>query len=496
MPFTYKSTPVQRESIYQAIPDELLLMGAKTKYDRAEKFANELGSVYNSFFGINTYGKDAEVLQQKAAQATDLINKLSRSGFASLESQSQINNLIGQMSNDPDILAIHQRANFYNNELKHKQEAEEKGRTYVSPSLEALTNYYSGDSYYRKPEGFNMNSGFLSPDLIKLQKTAQELTPKKKKWVTLSNGERMQIEYQDANDLKNNYYNLIGQDPNGQKYLNYNFEKNYPLNWEVEGRNKLAQDINKLQNEIYDINSTGGDSSAHQAELQRLTKLYDSGATGEALKHQMFKTWVDNFTSDWADGVSYVNEGDIKLDELNKIKMEHAFRMSENIQKQLLPGLSALGLTNKSISQLTPDEIKQAAAKTQELAIEAFKSKEDIKQDNKEQLIEKQIQAKGIKGTTPKEANDLISKLDSGYLEGKDLTKVNQLISQNRAYFGLDEDSDIKNVKVSNGKVTFEQDVSGLDFLKDEVEEIPVSKIREFLVGKDANDNDPLDLLK
>lgn len=439
------STVIQPNKFVAPSDLDLYKQGTVYKEGLAKEALTDISALHNSIFNIPTYGKDKEVLMQKDQELKNQLSQLNLSNLGSMETSSQIKNLISQAANDQDVAAIAQRYGSYANELKRKEDAEAKGKEYISPLLRQAEKYY-GSGVYKTQEKFN-GSGFISPDLLKFQEAAQKIAPKTKYWKTLPNGERVQVEEQSKQNLASTYYNLIGQDPNGQRYLDDQFETNHEgIDWENASNQNIQEDMNKLQVARQQAAQMGYSTETFDNQLNRLQKLSESGVTGQALKQQYKKNYIDDFVNTWADGVHYTNYGDIKLDELDKMKIEHAYKFQDELNKlQLKTGL----LQNKDEHQ--SDYIKRLAEAAQNKDLEIAKAKAQIqtdaviaRQENANDLKIKYLNAQGESKAIKNKGGDKINlngeTFDKSTILNSlgDKSTVQKIVESNPSKFGLE----------------------------------------------------------
>lgn len=464
MAFSPYSTPVNPPKFQEPLDLNLYAKGLMYKEGQAKENLQLIGNSLSTLNSIPAYGVDAEILQNKLANVKSQIAQMNVSNLGDINTMSQLNSIISQTANDPDILAIARRGNSYAQELKAKREAEEKGRNYISPLLDEANEYYNSGTFIRDKQ-FN-KYGFIAPDLIKYQEAAQKMTPTTKKWQLLPNGERMQVESQSKEDLKNTYYNLIAQDPNGQKYLDYSFNKSYGnVDWNTYGKEELGNNINKLYNDILDIQRTGGDPSAHIAEYNKLNNLYNSSSIGNAMKDRAYKSWVNSFVEDWADAVDYVSEGDRRLGELDKMKIQHAYDIAEKTyQAQLDAGLvkgipakasdidkkvyEAAIASGKPIYDNSGNLIPaKDLASQQGLSYNPQESRDAITTTNGNQI------------KVPTKIKNLISTLETGTsLNSQETEDLASLVDNNREKLGIDPNFELPNIKVVGDNIEVEVD--------------------------------------
>lgn len=490
MAFSPYSTPVNPPKFQEPLDLNLYAKGLMYKEGQAKENLQLIGNSLSTLNSIPAYGVDAEILQNKLANVKSQIAQMNVSNLGDINTMSQLNSIISQTANDPDILAIARRGNSYAQELKAKREAEEKGRNYISPLLDEANQYYNSGTFIRDKQ-FN-KYGFIAPDLIKYQEAAQKMTPTTKKWQLLPNGERMQVESQSKEDLKNTYYNLIAQDPNGQKYLDYSFNKSYGnVDWNTYGKEELGNNINKLYNDILDIQRTGGDPSAHIAEYNKLNNLYNSPSIGNAMKDKAYKSWVNSFVEDWADAVDYVSEGDRRLGELDKMKIQHAYDIAEKTyQAQLDAGLV------KGIPAKTSDIDK----KVYEAAIASGKKIFDEKgnlipvnqleynaQESRDAITSSASKTQKITLGTGSDAKAIDKETVINDLNGGNIETIKKILQTYPTRFGategIDEGRFGYGIKIVGENVTWEDD----DYVNDDSRSFPLKDMIEFV--KNSSDN-------
>lgn len=402
MGFTPYSQVVQPVSFVEPIPLNMLATGLQAQERNAQSNIANIQNSMQKIAGIPAYGKDAEVLAQKMNSALENVNKLSQSAdLSDPRVASQLQSYIVSMGNDPDILAIAKRGNLYTQEAKRQQDALEKGKTYISPILDGLTDYYNKGTYYRNPEGLTYSQGFLAPEVTQWQKAAKELTPVKKKWEILPNGERMQVEYQDPNDLASNYLDIVKNSPNGMRYMEYMFDKQHVgVDWDLEGVNKISDDINKLTNAKYEAILMGQDPSVFDQQIGRLQKIQESGLTGQNIKESYFNNYIIDQASTFADAHDYVNQGDVKLDELEKMRIEHSQRLQEINAQALKEGAALKGYSLQEVLS-NPAKAQEAMEAKKLYDMDVFSEKQRINLENRLKLKESTKGIGGIKDSDP-----------------------------------------------------------------------------------------------
>ncbi len=121
MGYNQFSQAVQPADLYKPIDTNILAMGAKENYERAGKLAQNASLAEKNMFGVQTFGKDAEVLDELHRDFSSKIAELSKEGLDKPETLSRINTLISQYSSNPDVQAIHKRKTFYDNEKGYRR---------------------------------------------------------------------------------------------------------------------------------------------------------------------------------------------------------------------------------------------------------------------------------------------------------------------------------------------------------------------------------------
>jgi len=435
--------------------------GTMYKENIAKNNISAIGNTLNSFASIPAFGVDQQKLQEKVSGLKQQLGSMNLSNLGDFNTISQLNGIVSQVKNDPEIMAIAQRGNFYQNELKKQQEFADKGKEYISPGMEALGKYYNGQDFLTKPN-ISLSQGFVSPDLIKYQEAAQKITPKQKIWKTLPNGERMQVESQNKEDLANTYYNLLGQDPNGGKYLDYQFEQNHKdVDWDNAGNQKIYEDLQKLELAKQEAASMGYSTETFDNQIARLNRLSESGATGIALKSQYKDNYIKDFVNTWADGVDYIQQGDIKLDELDKMRLEHAYRINEIQERATQKAIHSQNINDKVKNQVRAARLK--AASSMDLDISDPNSPDGYVSD---EVLDSYGLAKAEKEKSAKDTKIQVGEKSfklkdvEQNIRGGNKEMVKQLINQ---YIESTEDGE--DVEIKDGKIFYEKKV-GLEMLR------------------------------
>lgn len=333
MGFNQFSRPVQPVDQYLPISDEILARGAMETYNKAGQLGQKLAAYNSNLFGITTYGKDAEVLQDYENQFNQQVAELSKGDITSPQALSKFNSLVSNFSNSPDILGIHERNATYNSELKAKKDAEAKGLSYTSPLIKDAQSYYSGDKYYTDKRF--TRSGWVSPDTTKAMDEAVKAVTKqqydpKTGFVTKT---------AKPEEVAANFYERMKNNPNYQKDLEYGFEQETEgVNWQDNGHQFVQGKVNKLTQQYNEALADGNQEAASlaQHELNRLQNLADPSLIGEELKKQAFQNHINT----QLEKVGYANDvldfQKIERDPIDMKLLEHKLNMQEDLYKKTL----------------------------------------------------------------------------------------------------------------------------------------------------------------
>jgi len=151
MSYNNFSRPVQPVDQYLPISDEMLTRGAMETYNKAGQLGQKLSAYKSNLFGIQTYGKDAEVLQDYENQFNQQVAELSKGDITSPQALSKFNSLVSNFSNNEDVLGIHARANKYNSDLKEFKDYQKAGKPiseWRQKSIKQANDYYNSGKYF------------------------------------------------------------------------------------------------------------------------------------------------------------------------------------------------------------------------------------------------------------------------------------------------------------------------------------------------------------
>jgi len=292
----------------------LYYKGQMQKENIAEKQLQLIGNQLNTVANIPAFGVDAEHLNQKMQKLKEDFSVLNMSNLNDVNTNAQINGLINQFKSDPEINAIAKRGFFYQNEMKKKQEAEEKGNPYYSSGMEELENYYNGSDFIEKPN-VNLSQGFVGADVNKLIQEGLKNVATEEVW---ENG------YSVTRPKKGAVEGVISNvlsDPRIQKQMYYGLDKKYKnKNWEQDAYNDISEMVS-LSQEAYNQALQSGDIIKAQQELENYTKyqswLQDPTAYASKLKQDVYSSEIN----DWASKQAEQNKFN-KIDAVNQYALE------------------------------------------------------------------------------------------------------------------------------------------------------------------------------
>lgn len=356
-----------------------------------ENLSQSLGAI-NS---INTYGVDAQQLDKIKGELRERLSSLSGGNLTDLNTFSQMKGIINEFSNRDDTQAIYKRISTYNREMQAKKKAEEKGNYYSSPALESLESYWSGKDFYTNPEGLNLSSGWLSPDVTKFMKEIRE-SAKKKVYDSKSGMVKEIIDPRDASALWGQY---LSTNPNLAKEVEWSFQKETKgIDWETKGRefidNKTKETLANYQSAVLSGDADG--QAIYQRELQRLSSMADPKIIGDELRSQYRNSWFQN----QMDKVGYsMDMASFEGFERDPLQMEQyktsnsfaleKFRTDENIRQSLAQEIIKAGFTPEG------KEIVLGGKKLSQTKAKAEKEQNLTEKQRERKMVIDSIRAKG-----------------------------------------------------------------------------------------------------
>jgi hypothetical protein len=373
--------PVKPAEWVDPLDLNLYAKGTMYKQQLAEQNLQNISDTYNNLFSRNVYGADKRKLGELEQQFKQELSGLNLNNLGDMSTVSQIRNLIGKYSNNPEASAGIQRGALWDSETERRKKAEEKGESYTSPILDTLGKYFSQDEFYEKPKGLNLTSGWISPkkDIQEAMKQAREAVKKK----VLNTKTGVVEEVIDPIEARNYFMELTSAIPSYKKDISYNFEKETEeIDWATEGNNYIKE---KLEEKRAAINQARlyGDKEAEllaTRELNRLEKMADPLLVGDELRNQYQNSWFQNEMDKVGYSMDMVSFVDYKRD---PVYMEN-LRSSNNRAEKLYGEIVSAGYnpsTGKPImvGDQSLANIKQAEKAKEEKAKSLTQTEKDRK---------------------------------------------------------------------------------------------------------------------
>src|SRR6187402_299958 len=297
---------IQPNSYVAPLDLNLYAQGTQYKEGLARQNLQDISALHNSLFNIPTFGKDREKLMEIESNVKQQMNQLNLSNLGNIETASQIKNLIGQAANTADVAGISQRYGTYVNELKKKEEAEAKGKQYVSPLLRQAEKYY-GSGVYKTDERFN-GSGFIAPDNEDVDKWAKSV-PEYEKWI--QNGAYDDhIKGKALGALHDKILQNFTTDPKWVALHNDNF------NQQMEGQNVFDY-LNNPAQSIKELlpNLPQEQQAKAIQELNNLQSLQNNPYGQSVLKNKLKNIYFDGQANLAAQAYTYANTVDHRVND-------------------------------------------------------------------------------------------------------------------------------------------------------------------------------------
>jgi len=339
MGYNQFSQAVQPVDLYKPIDDNVLAMGQKSIYDRAEKLGEKVSVAGQNIFGINTYGKDAEVLNELQTTFNQQIEQLAKEGLDKPDVQSRINTLISQYSSNPDLINIHQRKAQYDQFAKQLQDYQEKGK-FVPPwkmkPLQDAENYYSGDKYLtNKRFTGSIEAGF---DWDKHKESVAKAVPELE---LLKKGITNDVYKGKAyNNLYSGFLNSVYTQPGAMEDLQGQFEHYYGDQDFATADKQLAASQYADLKAIYDNTENPIQKEQIAKDLQYWKDLHDN-VNPNTSKTQAFEHYVKSVAQDFANSATNFALKESKLSDAETLRRQHNNRINE-IKAQQEANLSKL----------------------------------------------------------------------------------------------------------------------------------------------------------
>lgn len=370
--------------------------GMAYKQELAEENLKKFTDQFSSAFNLPAFGVDAQQLSKLEQDFKGKLDSLNLSDLSDMSTISQMRGLINQYTSGAtkegkDLMAIAKRGSFYQNELKKKQEADEKGLPYYSRSLKQLEQYYNNPDFFTDPKDLSLSSGFVGVNLAKERNEVLKNVPKEK---YLKNGRYYERYNQDALAQA---LNALYSDQRVQGQLQYDIEEKWKdKDWETEGINEIASYKNEAQ-QLYNEAVKAGRQDVAQDALNDIATydkmMQDPKGYAEQIKNRVYSKEMQdridldieqsNFNSvDKADEYAMKAQdlANQKAMELYKTQMDLFPYLSAEDQAKVSSGGSLSGVDWGTAGQKF---IEQKQKQTLESKLDDWQSKKDYESEYK-----------------------------------------------------------------------------------------------------------------
>lgn len=466
MGFNQYSSPLAPADMYQSLPLEQILQGAKTVYDRGEQNFEKIQGLVNAAYSIPSLpGKDTEVKNKKMQQYMSNVQELAKGNLSDPRIANQIQGYISSVAQDPDILSIAERATSYANMLKEEKEARLKGQKYFNKGLFDARRYMEGNTYQRDTR-FS-NQGGIAPDEAEILKKVKDIaqvtvSQKREKGIITTVEEVLEKEGRDL------YNKIASSDPNYRNYYRTMWdEQNYDKTPEqikseyfnpLEGQ--IVTSINKVQS-LLSYAKTDAEKAKYTQLLQdgfdklsNVQSLKNNPNTLNEVKDLAFEEYLQSSSNAAVQAITGVRKINTETDQLYLKNVEHQQKIVEEQLKPLALAASQMGKSLQEIAK-SPNILKEAAKLAQALKIEEYSQKENIKMETKLKLKTEKLAQLGSDKISPSQPiligntnytksqwDDILNKAksDSPKWNANDKTALIDVIKTYPEYFGLPDD--------------------------------------------------------
>lgn len=334
MGFNQFSRPVQPVDQYLPISDEILARGAMETYNKAGQLGQKLSAYKSNLFGISTYGKDAEVLQDYENQFNQQVAELSKGDITSPQALSKFNSLVSNFSNSPDILGIHERANKYNSDLKEFKDYQKAGKPiseWRQKSLKQANDYYNGNKYL-SDQRFS-GTIKVDPEINKMKLDVLKSLKDEDYTTTDKNGFVHHNFGVSPERVKQALGSMIENDGQMKDYYNDLFDNEHQdLNFTDEADN--------IYNNLYSNYSLGATSpnpntaASSKRNIESLEKAKQSSMYPELMKQKYKENWLNSqFDADaQAYGITTKIESKAEDAQLHAVNAQVDLQKAKNLE--------------------------------------------------------------------------------------------------------------------------------------------------------------------
>ena len=394
MGFTQYSTPQAPPDLFQPLPLDQILQGAKAVYDRGEQNFQKVQGLINAAYAIPSLpGKDTEVKNKKMQEYMANIQELAKGNLSDPRIANQIQGYISTIAQDPDILSVAERATAYANMLKEKKEAEAKDKKYYNKGLFEANRYLQGNTYIR--DARFTNKGGIAPNEAEILKQVKdiakaEVTQRSANGVFTTveqilekEGQALYEQIAYSNPNYKDYYRTMWDEENYNKAPEQIFSENVSpfYNKLVEKVSNLQQSLAISKNDIEKANLMSELNSTFN-KISELEQLRDNPKTLEELKELAFTRQLKQSANDAVKAITGISKIDVETDQ---VALENIKFRNDLIKEQAKDLSLGASMMNKSLSEVmsNPQLMATAAALSQQAKLAEFSQKENIKLQNK-----------------------------------------------------------------------------------------------------------------
>lgn len=379
----------------QQIPLEALFKNLAYKQEKYDIGLQQARQKIDTLNNIASYGQDTEVKNQMFNTLNAELSKLAGANYGDQAVQSQIDGLVAGFTTNGDIAKMHARAITFEKMQKEAQDAALKGKTYYNRGYDQALKYYANGEY-NKDVAFSDN-GKIAPDMATIRDKILAMKNVTREESAIENGRIVKRLVVDGEAAAKEFKNLASQDLDLADYLDYTFNKTYgdlsPDEWKSKGQEfylkkgessvLIATEANKaIQLEL----AKGAKASKDMIALYEATRdkymkdgedyvkaANNPDLVGADYKAALFDEYLTNESSNFGKSKELSVVTDFKDDgkTLESLRATHALQHDQIMEqyKAITPGALALGYS--PVEALgDPTKMKEAMAKTQELAAE------------------------------------------------------------------------------------------------------------------------------
>lgn len=318
------------------IPLDALFKNMGYKQAKYDQNTQQLKRTMDALWDIPAYGPDIQKKQEIINQVNSELGKFAKADLTDPNVVNQIQGFIGQVSSNPDLIAIGVRGTKYRSDINTLKELQAKGKSVpleFQPSIRAADKYYSGNVY--DPEVRFRGEVQIAPDIESKFKNILEALPEKVDVYTDASGMQHTTKSKDYSRLQPTLEEALRIDPELANYSRTMFDaRNEGVNWDQEGQIMLDNDIAELNKDLAAariLAATGPSEDVRNQALKtygslrerisQAEKVRNAGFSGTQLKELYHSQYNKDLVSNWAATHSYFNTTDLSLNERKKLEI-------------------------------------------------------------------------------------------------------------------------------------------------------------------------------